>query len=229
MDEYLKSAKPSQPPIPTGQNVPGQVINGQYAVDYLGGIAPAQSNDEITIAGKSISKNIFYIGIGLIGALILAVMFMLFTPKKEGISTLNESSLYSSMVATSEITKKAGKNIKNSKLRAINSSLNSQLIGSIQEMNDPLTKSGIDPKPLETAAKKPDEAESEKLQMLEDARLNATYDRAYSREMIRRLETMLITLDRIEKINQRESMQTFVKNTKPKLESLKKSIEDLAI
>ena len=155
-------------------------------------------------------------------------MLILFTPNNKGVSNLNESSLFSSMVSTSEITKTAGRKIKSSKLRAINSSLNSQLLGSITEMADPLAKSGIDSKKLEATAKKPTAKESERIQTLENARLNATYDRAYSREITYRLDTMLVTLNRIDKINTRASMREFTKNTRTKLESIKKALDEVS-
>ena len=224
IDSYLNTAKPSS----NSANVPGQIINGQYAVDYLGGIAPDQPIDSVTIGNKTSSKKTFFIGIGIIGAGILTAMLMLFTPNNKGVSNLNESSLFSSMVSTSEITKTAGRKIKSSKLRAINSSLNSQLLGSITEMADPLAKSGIDSKKLEATAKKPTAKESERIQTLENARLNATYDRAYSREITYRLDTMLVTLNRIDKINTRASMREFTKNTRTKLESIKKALDEVS-
>lgn len=206
--------------------VPGQVINGQYAVDYLGGIAPKQAKNTIKIAGKSINKTMFWGAIGGVIALLLAATLFILTPKQTGVANLNESSLFRSLVSTSEITKKAGRNIKSSKLRAVNSSFTSLLIGSAKEMQDPLSKSGLDPKKLESEAKKPSKDDTKVIDTLESARLNAMYDNAYNREMQHRIRTMLITLDRIQKMNNNKGMQEFVKNTRPKLETIQKLLEE---
>ncbi|MDO4684805.1 MAG: hypothetical protein Q4B06_03825 [Candidatus Saccharibacteria bacterium] len=239
VDEYLgrttqatpqpQAAAPTQAqPTPPG-TVPGQVINGQYAVDYLGGIAPQQSQNAVKIGGKLIDKKLLLFGGGGAIALLLAAALFLFTPKPEAASTLNESSFYGSLLTTSDITKKAGKNIKSSKLRGTNSAFTSLMVGAASEMEQPLSKSGIDPKKLQPSAKKPTKNDQKLIQTLEDARLNATYDRVYTREMQYRLRTMLITLDRIEKINSRQSMQEYVKNTRPKLQSIQKSLEEMKV
>lgn len=237
VDEYLGRTTQTTPqpvtpvqaqPTPPG-TVPGQVINGQYAVDYLGGIAPQQSHNSVKIGSKSIDKKLLLFGGGGAIALLLAAALFLFTPKPEAASTLNESSFYGHLLTTSDITKKAGKNIKSSKLRGTNSAFTSLMVGAASEMEQPLSKSGIDPKKLQPSAKKPTKNDQKLIQSLEDARLNATYDRVYTREMQYRLRTMLITLDRIEKINSRQSMQEYVKNTRPKLQSIQKSLEEMKV
>lgn len=230
VDAYLGRSQQQTPqqtaPQRQGGTVPGQVINGQYAVDYLGGIAPKQNKNTIKIAGKSINKTLFFAGIGGVAALLIAAALLLLTPKKTTVSTLNESSFFSSLVSTSEITRNAGRNIKSSKLRAINSSFTSLLVGAIQEMREPLTKNGIDPKKLEAEARRAVKTDDKVVETLENARLNAVYDSAYNREMQHRLRTMFITLDRIQKMNKSKSMQEFVKNTRPKLETIQKLLEE---
>lgn len=229
VDDYL-GRTPAQPqPGAQPASAPGQMINGQYAVDYLGGIAPQQPKPGITIAGFTLSKRALMVIIGGTVALLLAAMLMIFSQKPQAVSQLNESNFYSHLIRTQEITKDGKKNIKNSKLRAHNGTLQTLLVGSASEMATPLQKSGMDPKKLESEAKKPSDEDKKLLNSLNDARLNAVYDRAYVREMTHRLNTMLLMLDRIEKINSRESMQQYVKSTRPKLKDIQKAISETAL
>lgn len=229
VDDYLGRTPAAPQPGAQPASAPGQMINGQYAVDYLGGIAPQQPKSGITIAGFTLSKRALMVAIGGTIALLLAAMLMIFSQKPQAVSQLNESNFYSHLIRTQEITKDGKKNIKNSQLRAHNGTLQTLLVGSASEMATPLQKSGMDPKKLESEAKKPSDEDKKLLSGLNDARLNAVYDRAYVREMTHRLNIMLLMLDRIEKINTRESMQNYVKATRPKLKDIHKAISETAL
>lgn len=225
VDSYLSrastptSTQPSAPPS-------GQRINGQYAVDYLGGIAPDNTNDTITVAGKRFSKKVFFIAIGGTVALLLAASLLLFSPKPQGAARLNESTLYVSMVDTADVTKEAGDNIKDSNLRALNSSLRALLNGSIKQMDEPLLDSGASPSSLASSAKKAPYKDEELREKLEDARLLGTYDQTYTREMNLKIDTMLITMERIKKNNGRQSMQTFVDDNLPDYKDFLQSLKE---
>lgn len=229
VDSYLQQAAPATPiaSTPVGQAPPGQKIHGQYAVDYLGGIAPRSDVDSIAIGGKRFSKKVFLIAVGATVALLLTTMLLLLTPSARTPNTLTTSSLYANMIDTADITKTAGRNIKNSQLRGINSSLSVLLTGSIKQMEAPLEKTGVDYKKLSTEAKKPPLKDEKLRAKLEDARLLGTYDRVYANEMQLRVNMMLIAMKSIEKQSSSPSVKEFIGKTAPEYEQAKKTIEDI--
>lgn len=225
VDSYLQQASTPGKTTP-GMAPPGQKIHGQYAVDYLGGIAPGGNTGGVSIAGKQISKKmLLFIGGGVAALLLALVLLAVLTNKPKKSNTLTASSLYTSMVDTADVTKSANKIIKSSELRGINSSLGVLLTGSIKEMETPLTKTGSDPKQLNTAAKKPPYKDEKLRAKLEDARLLGTYDRVYANEMELRVNTMIIAMQSIKKRTASKSMAEFIDKSIPEYERTKKSIE----
>lgn len=223
VDSYLSQATNKQ----SSAAPAGQRINGQYAVDYLGGIAPTDSGSTVSLAGKRFSKKVLFIGIGGVAALLLAGALLVLSPKPQAATTLNQSTLYVSMVDTADVTKDSSKKIKDSKLRALNSSLTALLNGSVKQMEDPLEKSGATPSQLSSSAKKPPYKDEKLRAKLEDARLLGTYDRVYVREIDLKVDTMLITMERVKKNNSRESMQKFVDSNIPKYKDFLQSLKEL--
>jgi hypothetical protein len=229
VDTYLQqAAAPVAYPQPSPSTVPpGQRIHGQYAVDYLGGIAPSVPANTISIAGTRISKKIFFIALGCAGAALLAFMLLLFSPKPKPTSSLNASSLYITMIDTADITKTAGRTIKNSQLRGFNSSLGALLTGSIKQIESPLEKTGVDHKKLSAEAKKSPLKDEKLRAKLEDARLLGTYDRVYASEMQLRVNTMIIAMESIQRRTGSQSMKTYIDDTLPEYKSTKKTLEEL--
>lgn len=229
VDTYLQQSPAPQQPLgaPGTSSIPGQKIHGQYAVDYLGGIAPSMPANTITIAGKRISKKVFFLVLGGGAALLLAAALLLFAPQPRASNTLSASNLYVSMIDTADITKTAGRNIKDSKLRAINSSLGALLTGSTKQFEEPLAKTGVDYKKLSAEAKKPPFKDEKIRAKLEDARLLGTYDRAYTSEIQLRVNTMIITMESIQRQTQSSSMRSYVEASLPEYKQTKQAIEDL--
>lgn len=181
----------------------------------------------ITIAGKRISKKIFFIVLGGAAALLLTAALLLLAPQPRASNTLTASNLYVSMIDTADITKTAGRNIKDSKLRAINSSLGALLTGSTKQFEEPLAKTGVDYKKLSAEAKKPPLKDEKIRAKLEDARLLGTYDRAYTSEIQLRVNTMIITMESIKRQTKSASMRSYVEASLPEYKQTKQAIEDL--
>lgn len=223
-DQYIQQA--------TGQSqqnmqnpATGQTIKGQYAVDYLGGIAPQSPTNTVSIGGFQLTKKmLLFIGGGA-AALILAVVLLFASQKPADPNMLNEASLYTSYIDTAEITKHSKKYLNSSHLRATNGSLQTFLINSATQMETPMAKSGIDHKKLKTAAKKPPYHDVKMAEKLEDARLNAIYDRVYAQQVGYKLEIMMATLQKVKKINTRKSMQEYIKQVEPSLKTLQEAIK----
>jgi hypothetical protein len=203
----------------------GQTIKGQYAVDYLGGIAPQSSSSSISIGGFQLTKKMMIFIGGIASALIIALVLMFATQKPAGPDVLNESSLYASYIDTAEITKFSKKYLDSSQLRATHGNIQNFLTNSATQMETPLAKSGIDYKKLRTSAKKKPYHDFKMAEKLEEARLNAVYDRVYANEMAFKLQKMMSTLQKVKKTNTRKSMQEYIKQTEPSLKTLQESIK----
>lgn len=228
VSQYLQQSSPSTAqtnPVNAQNPATGQTINGQYAVDYLGGIAPAAPNNTVSVAGFQLTKKIIAIIVSGIVALIMALVVFFSTQTPQGPTTLNESSLYASFIDTADVTKDSSKNINDSQLRSLNGSFQTFLLNSATQMEEPLTKSGIDHTKLKTAAKKPPYHDDKMAAKLEDARLLDTYDRVYASEVSFKLQTMDATIQKIKKTNTRESMQSYLTETEKSLTVLQEALK----
>lgn len=103
--------------------------------------------------------------------------------------TQTMQTLAARMQTLQTISDKAQKNIKSSKLAGTNSSLTVFLTNANHDIVDPLKTNGVDVKKIDKkilAAEKGDDLTKK----LEDARLNAVFDRTYAREMSYQLKTV---------------------------------------
>ena len=154
-----------------------------YPVDYLNQIAPQSTRR------SSGGPNFKLIMLLLGGALIIAMGLML-------VGTLTskpnvDQRLAARLSQTSGIVDESHDNIKSSQLRSLNSSLNIILANANRDIGGYLSSTGVDPKKLDASAAGPERQEAAELKAkLEDARLNATFDRTYARELAYRLETI---------------------------------------
>jgi hypothetical protein len=212
-----------QQPTPQPQNPAGPMqptnANGQYSIDYLNQLAGAnkqanQFNPKIVIGG-------------IVGFLALALAVLLLVVNNGGGPTgpKPEETLYKTVVDTAQITNDSKRKIGSSELVSINSSLNILLLNSITGMAEPLQKSGLDAKKLESAAKK-EKAFEKPMAKLEDARLNAIYDRAYVREIGFKIQSMMLLIEKINKISTNKPLKEYLGKTKPDLETIEKALDD---
>lgn len=218
VSSYLQSAgaSPAQPGQSAG-GAPGQIINGQYSIDYL---------DQMATPGKQpIDKKFIFGGIGVVVALLLAAVLLFATNGKTN-SVANEVKLYSTLVDVEASTTKSGRLIKNSKLAAINGNLRTTLINAARDMETPLTNMGQQPSALKSAAKKAPYHDEKLVTALEDARLNSIYDRVYANEMDTKTKYIIAYMESIKKNNKRKSMQEFITKNEPSFQTIQKSIEE---
>ena len=214
---YVQAATASQtPPLATGA-APGQIINGQYSVDYL--------NQMATPGKQPLDKKFVIAGIGVVIALLLAAVLFLVTSKKTT-SVASEVKLYTTLVDTEASTQRSGKLIKNSKLVAINSNFRTSLVNAARDMETPLTNMGQKASSLKSAAKKAPYHDDKLVSNLEDARLNSTYDRVYANEIDTKTKYIITYMESIKKRNSRKSMQEFIAKNEPNFQTIQKSIEE---
>lgn len=214
-DEYLKRV---QQPAPQAQGeFPGQTVNGQYSVDYL--------NDISSPAAAPIDKRIIF---AIIGVLVLAFSFfafILFSGPKAASAPVAPQ-LYATMIDTSEITKNAGKRIKDSDLVKTNATFNALLIGAVKDMEEPLTNLGEKPPSLKAAAKKPPYHDEKLVAALDDAALNVIYDRVYINKMNIKVQDIILMMDKIKRNKPSKDMQGFIDKNRSDFKAIQTSLEE---
>lgn len=127
--------------------------------------------------------------------------------------------------STKNTVKSADSNIKSTKLRAMNSALGIYLTNTIRNATPILASNNIQ---IDKLDKKVTDAESneETLAILEDARLNAIYDRIYASEMAHQLDNTLILMRQINNSTNDSDLKTFLDDAYKSLEPTQKEFAD---
>jgi len=187
--------------------------------NYLDQIAP-QPSQKINIANN---KPIFIAIIGLVITLFIFFIGMIASGLSGSGNQLER--LSARLTATEGISVSATTNIKNSKLRALNSNLKIYLTNTIRDITPLLAVEKIDVKKLD---KKIIASESNEkiLAKLEDARLNAIYDRSYARELSYQLETTMSLMRQIYNKTKNKDLKTFLEESYNNLEPIQKQFSD---
>lgn len=190
----------------------------QYPIDYLNQIAPEQPK-----AGMNNKKFFLLIGGGILVAVIILIVALSSSANngpKEKMQTLAAR-----MTTLQDISSKAQTNLKSGSLRATNSNLVIFLTNANRDIADPLKNNGVDAKNIDkTIAAKEDGAKLK--QTLEDARLNAIYDRTYAREMTYQLETTAALMGDIYDRTNSKSLKEFLLKTDENLQPIKKTFSE---
>lgn len=176
-----------------------------FPTNYLNQIAPQAPKKPVFTFGI---KQIILIGIALIAlVVILAVVTGNITSsKKDPLEHLSAR-----LTATQAVVTAAQPNLKSSTLRSLNSNLNLYMTNTNRDITAPLTSAGINTKQLS----KPivaSESTTALSARLEDARLNAVFDRTYAREMAYQLGTLMTLMNQISKSTSNARLKTFLKS-----------------
>jgi uncharacterized protein (UPF0333 family) len=192
---------------------PGQT---EYPIDYLNQIAPQQSKPGLS--GKWV---LLLIGAGVIAVIFIAIFFL----SAAGGSSQKLQTLAARMQTLQKISEGAEKNIKSGSLRSTNSTLSIFLTNANKDIEAPLAKSGIKVKGLDkNIVKKEDGAKVSAA--LEDARLNATFDRTYAREIGFQLDTLASLMKEIHSTTKSKSLKEFLVSTNTDLTAIRKQLTD---
>jgi hypothetical protein len=162
---------------------------------------------------------------GLIGGLlVLAIVVVLgVSSASSGPSPSSLASIAANFNNLKSLSEDAQDNIQSSELRTLNSSLTLSLTNTNRDLTEPLAKQDINLKDKKNAtvisvAEKYEELGSR----LEDARLNAVYDRTYAREMTYVIKTlrsdMAILYKKSRSSDLKTALETADKNLKPIVE-----------
>jgi len=197
----------SQEPLPPQQQMP---------VDYLNQIAPQAQKKPLFTFGI---KQVAVIGAALV---ILVLILAGVVNSTAGGKTEPLERLSARLTATEKIATDAQINLKSSKLRSLNSNLKLYMTNTNRDVATPLMSAGVDAKKLSTKVVAL-ESTTAMAARLEDARLNAVYDRTYAREMAYQLGTLLTLMNQIYSSTSSTQLKTFLKssydNLKPTQES----------
>jgi hypothetical protein len=188
--------------------------------DYLNQIAPQAPKSS---PFKLNLKTIIILGAALI-LLVIIIAVTLSAVVNSQRQPLQQLSARLSSIQV--IADKAQPNLKGSQLRSTNSNLRIFLTNTNRDIDQPLLAAGVstDKIPASILSK---ESSDGILERLEDARLNAVYDRTYIREMRFILSNTLALMTQIESSTSSAELRTFLSAAKKDLEQLQASFETL--
>ncbi|MCX6728940.1 MAG: hypothetical protein NTV39_04220 [Candidatus Saccharibacteria bacterium] len=194
---------------------PAPVMNS----DYLNQIAPKPQKKSLIPKNKPV-----VVGIIAIGFLVLITIVGLLASLASG-NIGDTERLVARLQATQDIVNSAKTNVNNHQLRALNSSLDIFLTNTLRDATPILAKKNIK---IDNLSKTVVNAESDAkiLATLEDARLNAVYDRIYASEMATQLENTTILMKKIFNSTNDKSLKSFLSNAYLTLKPTQKQYAD---
>lgn len=187
-----------------------------YPVDYLNQIAPQ--------AAKPKANNIFVFGL-IGGVILLAIMGVVLISSAAGGPTQKMHTLAARLLTLQDISTKSQKTLKSGALRSLNSSLAIQLANTNRDIVTPLAKNGVDVKKIDKNITLKEDGSAMR-QKLEDARLNAVYDRVYVNEMNYQLDLLAALIKEIYTSSGDKTLKDFLMATDGNLQPIRKQLSD---
>jgi hypothetical protein len=199
------SPQPPQQPAPQPQ--PFQ--QPQYSIDYLNQIAPQSHRPTPKWQRFAI------LGVIIVGVIVLLMGIVTILG---GSSPAKLPTMAARLQTLQKIVDAAQPQIKANTLRVTNSNLSLYLVDANRDMVAPLKANNVDPAKLDKTVLKKEDG-SALTATLEDARLNAVYDRTYAREMNYQLTTFLLLMKDIRASSSSRSLDTFIDTTSANLKT----------
>lgn len=190
--------------------------NDNLNTDYLNQIAP-KVNKKMIFSRKQL---IIFGGLGII-VIIGAIIIINGLAGK--VTPLEQ--LAARLTTTQSIMDESASKIKNTQLRTLNGSLKIYLTNTIRDIEPIIVKEKININKLSPTAISA-ESSAKILANLEEARLNAVYDRTYAREMSYKLDTTLALMRQIYNETKSESLKSFLKDADKNLQPVQKQFSD---
>ncbi|OYX40908.1 hypothetical protein B7Y94_05940 [Candidatus Saccharibacteria bacterium 32-49-12] len=182
----VASQPPAYSPQPVTSNPPVQPV----PLDYLNQIAVQPQMNK-----SSKAKVILLVAVV---AVILTLLLALILNLVNSSSGSSLERLAVKLLATEEVADDARRQLKSSQLRSANSDLRVALTNTSRDLNTALADNGVEAAKLDEKAVAAEADVTAQLQStLEDARLNAVFDRTYAREMAYRLAVLINQIDQI--------------------------------
>lgn len=192
--------------------------NTQAPIDYLNQIAPQPKRPGVD------KRAVVAVVAIIVTVLTIVIGFLIFISNSAAGPKTSMVTLAARMQAMQEVSDKAQKNIKSSQLRSVNSNLKILLTNANRDIAAPLAIEKIDVTKLDKTAVAKEKADKITA-TLEDARLNATFDDTYAREMGFKLATIAVLMQQISEQSKSKSMQEFLLETDENLQPIKQQLE----
>lgn len=189
------------------------------SVDYLNQIAP-QPSKKIDLFRK---KPIMIGGIA-IGVLVVFVLFGAISSVLSS-GTTSLKTLAARLDSTESTVSLAANNLKSTKLRALNSNLKIYLTNTIRDLTPILAAKNIEFKNIDKQILA-GESNTKMLATLEDARLNAIYDRIYANEMATQLDKVVLLMRQINGSTNDKDLKDFLNSAYKNLEPTQKQFSE---
>jgi hypothetical protein len=226
--QYQQPVQPQAPQQPAYQPIwqqqaPVQQPQQQWQpeqpvmpVDYLNQIAP--QSQKKPFFSLSLPKILLFGGILVVLVLILVGIVNVFG----GGTKNNLEHLSARLTATATVAETAQPNLKSSQLRSLNSTLRIYFTNTNRDITGPLSASGINAEKLNKSIVS-QESTTELAGRLDDARLNAVFDRTYAREMTYQLGNTLTLMNQIYSSTNNQQTKTFLEASYKDLSQIQKS------
>lgn len=190
----------------------------QHPIDYLDSISTAPKKRPGAVNDK------LFFGALIAGAIsILLVGSLIFlnggTSSKEDMARLSTR-----LQNLQKISDDARETVVSSELRATNINLALTLANANHDIVEPLKTYGLEPKKIDKKITT-EEDPKELTDKLEDARLNAIFDRTYAREMTYELGTLLILIEQLQTKVEDSDQQEFLSTLRTNIEPLQKQFD----
>lgn len=201
---------PNQQPAPAPTPPPS---------DYLNQIAPQAPKKQLF---QPSLKLLIIAGVALV--LVVIVVSIILNIASSG-QRQPIQRLAARLETTKTIAEDAQSHLKSSRLRSLNSSLSLFLADTNSDIAEPFSSAGVDVKKLSDSVKQEESGEA-LTGRLEDARLNAIYDRTYSREMAYQLDTIITLMQQVYATTGNQELKAFLQTTFNNLEPTQQAFED---
>ncbi len=199
---------PNQPQQPTP--------NPSVPANYLDQIAPQAPKSSMFKFGPKLFV--------MIGAVLVVLVIIIAITVNVVVSSQRTplQTLSARLTTTQSIVDKAQANLKSSQLRSLNSNLAIYLTNTNRDIGAPLLTNGVNTAKLPESVTKKESGDAI-AGRLEDARLNAVFDRTYAREMTYQLSTTLALMKQIRASTGSASLKTFLNTAITNLEPTQES------
>ncbi len=189
-----------------------------FSVDYLNQIAPQAPQKKLF--DKRLLGLMIVVGVLAVVAIVGGII-----ASSSGQTSKSLEKLSARLQATATIASDAQTKLKSSDLRSLNSNLKLYLTNANRDMTTQLALDNIDTAKLDKSIVAT-EANTAMVARLEDARLNAVFDRTYAREMAFQISTIETLMQEINNTSPRAGIKSLLNSTYDNLQPTQKAFED---
>jgi hypothetical protein len=188
--------------------------------DYLNQIAPQPPKKPMQ------NKMVLFGSIGA-GLIVLVIILSVVATSISNSRRAPAERLSVRIDTTQTIADEAQATLRSSQLRSLNSDLRLFFTNTKRDIGTPLAAIGVTPQSINQLVASEEATRAEAIsQRLEDARLNAIFDRTYAREMSFQLTTILTLLQEVYAGTSNQSVRDFTDATYENLEPLQAGFEN---